>query len=435
MFMISTDTIVALSSSPAVAARAIVRLSGNEAKTIASAFVALPALANRFQRRSIRVGSWQVPGSVCYFQSPRSYTGEDLVEFHLPGNRLISERLIKQCIERGARLAEPGEFTARAYFNGKMDLTQAEGVAASIGAMNQHQLDAARQLLAGELARRMNPLVEQVAETLALLEAGIDFVDEDISFISQEDLSLRLASADRSLEELVNNSARFGPLGAEPTIALVGRPNAGKSTLLNCLAKHERAIVSPIAGTTRDALSVDVVLAHGVVKLIDIAGLEQNDHANDIEQQMQSRARQIVHSADVIVSVMEAKDDQPAIDTGRQPDICVRSKIDLGGKMRAGELAVSALTHDGIEPLRQSLDRHVFGATSTGQTLALNSRHLQAITNGRAALARAMADAHSGHECVALHLREALDELSQITGAVSPDDVLGKVFAKFCIGK
>lgn len=433
--MISTDTIAALSSSAGIAPRAIVRLSGNLASIIVDQLANLPASAARSECVLLHIGNWRIPGTLYFFAGPHSYTGEDLAELHVPGNPIIWKKTLQQCVESGARLAEPGEFTARAFFNGKIDLTQAEGIAATIGALNDRQLAAARQLMAGELARRLTPITQLIANTLALIEAGIDFVNEEISFISTEDVRQRIDETCGQLNVLMETSAYFGAAGAEPTVVLVGRPNAGKSTLLNALAKCERAIVSPTAGTTRDALSADVVLPHGIIKMIDVAGLEEQPAQSEIDQRMQARATATIESADFVLHLVDSEDDSPPPHMSRVPDLRVRTKIDLRNHIAADEIGVSAVTGAGIDRLRSTIDRLVFGTAGSEAALTLNSRHIHQITTAQAALDSARSDIDRGHEYVALHLRDALDHLGQITGTISPDDLLGKIFSQFCIGK
>ncbi|MGB7160846.1 MAG: GTPase, partial [Tepidisphaeraceae bacterium] len=252
--MTAADTIAAISSAVGPAARMIVRMSGDRASEIASSLSPVSRFGSEshsnvlknigmcrapVSRQMISFAGLSLPVWLYAFHSPRSYTGENLVEFHLPGNPLLARMLLDECLHHGARLAEPGEFTARAYFNGRLDLAAAEGVAATIAAQNEAELQAARQLLAGELARRLRPTMDALAETLALVEAGIDFSDEDVSFIAPEELAARIDRADGALSDLVGSTARFERLAHEPQIVLVGRPNAGKSTLLNALAGRE----------------------------------------------------------------------------------------------------------------------------------------------------------------------------------------------------
>ena len=310
--MLSSETIVALSSAPGVAARAIVRLSGSMAANIAGTMATFSEIPGAAQRCVIHISSWKFYATIYLFRAPRSYTGEDLIEFHLPARFTV----VRAADPKHAQAAEGAGLNAGGSYRRKpfstweeMDLTQAEGVAATIAALNQRELTAARQLAAGELARRTAPITELIAEeTLALVEAGIDFVDEDVSFISSSDVVDRLNQVDQMLGDLVEQSARFGPIGAEPTVVLIGRPNAGKSTLLNALAKSDRAIVSPVAGTTRDALSAEVVLSHGIVKMIDVAGIDESHSLSDIDQQMQAQACRTAESADVIINVNSTVD-------------------------------------------------------------------------------------------------------------------------------
>jgi tRNA modification GTPase len=396
----------------------------------------------------LRFADLAVPATLYAFRAPRSYTGDDLIEFHLPGNPLLARLLLDHLSAAGARLAQPGEFTARAYFNGRLDLAEAEGVAATIAASNDRELSAARQLLAGELSRRLRPAIDLVAETLALVEAGIDFADEGISFLGHDDVLARIDRADDVIASLLDESARFEPLSHQPVVVLLGRPNAGKSTLLNALAGRERALVSPVAGTTRDALSVEVPLPGGLVRLIDVAGLEPGEGPNhggplhDVERQMAERARRAAEESDVLVLVRDATDPRPSVATPRPPDLIVWSKIDLAGDLSplAPGSHVSATMGTGLFDLRAELGRIAFGDKAGGgssSSLALNARHVRSVDDAREAiaLARVSAVAGEGAEFIAHDLRAALDALGAVLGAVTPDDLLGRIFSSFCIGK
>jgi tRNA modification GTPase len=430
------DTIAAISSAVGPAARMVVRISGPESSSLAERLGASNA-GSGVVRATLALAGLSFPAWVYRFIAPRSYTGQDLLELHLPGNVLLARMVLDWLLAQGVRSAEPGEFTARAYFNGKLDLAQAEGVAAAIAAQSGQHLAAARQLMAGELSRRLEPIMAALADALALVEADIDFSEEDIQLLSRAEIGRRMAAILRQLQALLADSARFEKLSHEPTIVLAGRPNAGKTTLANALAGQARGLVSPRAGTTRDALSVEVVLHRGIVRLIDIAGLEDEAHQHEIPRQMQQRARRAIAEADVLVLLREASDARPAFALPRQPQLTVISKIDLPGAIAPpeGHLGVSAITGAGMEALRNALDNLAFGSDLPGAALALTARHLQAIDEAAAALRRGLNEPAAAPEILAAELRCALDALGQILGIVTPDDILGKIFATFCIGK
>ena len=463
--MIPSDTIAAFATAVAPAARIVLRTSGPRAISVATELCAeLPASAGQV---TLAFASLRCPAWVYLFHAPRSYTGEDTVEYHLPGSPVLGRMLFDDLLARGIRSAEAGEFTARAYFAGKLDLTEAEGVAATIAAGNAAELAAARQLLAGELARRLLPVTDRIADTLALVEIGIDFAEEDVTFLDVAEVRRRVAEAGALLAALVADSDRFEPLSHEPRVVLAGRPNAGKSSLLNALAGVGRAVVSPVAGTTRDVLSAPVDLPRGRVQLVDAAGVETEpgrvgpvpaepaSRAVDTERSrdadrarrglrppradtarlcavavaMQSRAATAIASADVLVLVRDATDDRPDVPLPRPPDLRVTNKVDL-----TGTPGVSAITGEGLDGLRLAIDTTAFGRCGAGGRLALNRRHLSAVAEARAALARA-ADRAALAELAAADLRAALDAVGSVVGSVTPDDVLGRIFGTFCIGK
>jgi tRNA modification GTPase len=365
------------------------------------------------------------------FPNGHSYTGEESAELHLPGNVLMAQMTLEALYKAGARPAEPGEFTARAFFNGRLDLAEAEGVAATIAANNQRELDAARRLQAGELTRRLRPMADQLTQMLALVEAGIDFSEEDVQFLTRDDLVRRTGEVVGALRKILAESRRLEVIAHEPTVVLCGRPNAGKSTLLNTICGRHRAVVSPVAGTTRDLLRAEAELEHGIVHLIDTAGLEAevagSGEAGSIARQMRQAAQRAVEEADVLVLVHAAEDRLPALELHRTPDLVVRSKVDLAD----GE-GVSCVTGQGIEPLRQRLDELAF-ARGGGERLVLNDRHRRQIEVAIGELGEI--ENAAPDELAAEHLRGALNALGEITGMVCPDDVLGRVFATFCIGK
>jgi tRNA modification GTPase len=468
------DTIAAISSVPAPSARIIVRLSGSHSHVIASEIANLKSFAPASAQRVILCFSnLNFPAWIYAFHSPHSYTGEDSIEFHIPGSPVLAKMLLDELYHRGARAAEPGEFTARAFFNGKIGLTEAEGVAATISAGNEAELSAARQLLAGELAKRLAPITDSMAQTLALIEVGIDFTEEDVTFLAAEEISQRVADADSALAELLDQSARFEQLTHEPRIVCAGRPNAGKSSLINALTNQTRAIVSDVAGTTRDVLTAALDLPRGRVVLADVAGIElhaspfsggpqgrvvDGDDAstrpfglpvtnamNLIDRSMQQHTKTAIESADHVVLVRDCTDERPTLELARHAELVVLTKMDLRSKEAPDELRgvrgvetvlVSSKTGDGMDKLRDALDALAFGTWRTGATLALNRRHIAAIHQAREALSRAsLRVTDNAPELVAMDLRDVLDSLGSIVGQITRDDVLGRIFSAFCIGK
>ncbi len=482
--MITGDTIAAISSSAGPAARMIVRLSGPTARSIVAELAAVGLPRPTAMRANLRFRGWTLPAWLYVFNAPRSYTGEDLVEVHLPGNPLLARLFLQELIRAGARQADPGEFTARAYFNGRMNLTEAEGVAATISAHGEDELRAARRLMSGELTRQLARPIDELAEVLALVEVSIDFSEEDVSFLTPEEIRRRVDTVGDALRQLVRDSTRFESLSHEIEFVLVGRPNAGKSTLLNALCGHERAVVSAVAGTTRDVLSAEVALRRGMVRISDAAGLADDSASGAgamvgsedetmsasrrqagtlaplesasargvcgdsrssqmstiIATRMREQSLRTLERADCVILVRDIADDLPVLQLSRTPDLVVRSKADRAGSMASilpGDdvLLVSAVTGQGMVELRSRLDSLAFGRAG-GSSLALNVRHLSAIDEALGALARAAELAGGDQaEMLAFELRAGLDALGGIVGQVSPDDVLTRVFAAFCIGK
>ncbi len=450
--MNAADTICALSSPPGPAGAVLVRLSGPDVLSVVKQLGAAMDARPGSYFCSLGIDDLPVPCRINIFLAPHSYTGQDVVELLLPGNPLLAQWVLAALLRRGARLAEAGEFTARAFFNGKMDLTNAEGVAAVIAARDRHHQRAARRLMDGELTAQLRRPLEAVAHTLALLEAEVDFSEEDISFISVDQRRVQVASIIAQLSDLLTRSPRLEPLDRPPALVLAGRPNAGKSTLLNALCGWERAVVSPEAGTTRDVLAVPLLLPRGWAQIEDMAGLESAGGAQAQEPQsslangqapasqaeaaraMQEQAQRRLLEADAIVLVRAWDDWRPAISLPRPADLTVITKCDRGAALdaAAGHLAVSARDGRNMGALRRALDRLAFGHRAADK-LALTARHVRAIELALEALQRAQQE--SATELAAHELRLALDHLGSIGGRVDPDQVLGMIFSQFCVGK
>lgn len=454
--MLSSDTIVAISSAPGSSARGILRLSGSQAWTLALSVAQIVSHPTESQspgghraypiRLTSASGATGIPGLLLLFRGPRSYTGLDVAELHLPGSpallHMVQESLMHD--GGGARQAGPGEFTAQAFFNGKMDLTHAEGIAATIAAGNERQLRAAANLRDGDLHQWVAQTCEQLADLLALVEAEIDFSDESgVHFISAADIQTRLAAVLERIILLERCGQRWEGLDQLPVVVFTGQANVGKSSLINALTGQPRAIVSPVAGTTRDALSTLMPSRLGSIRLVDVAGIEPASH--ELSNQMSQTRLTALQTADLVVLILDWQDDtdnlphDPA--AGGSHPLVVQNKIDLAQALpRATSsevIQVSALTGQGLEELRAVICRRLqiiqgFGAE---HLVTLNQRHRGLLAATRDALAHTTVADSSHAELLASDLRHALNLLGQITGTISPDDILGRIFSSFCIGK
>jgi len=453
------DTIAAVSSPPGRSQRGLIRISGPSAFPILESLLAGPA-PDQFPPRVLspaRLASPPIAVLVARFPRPAGYTGEDAVELQLPGNPALLQRMLRQATRAGARLAEPGEFTFRAFTAGKLDLTQAEGVAATIAATSDGQLKAAELLRQGRLGGLAHELVNQLSDTLALVEAGIDFADEeDVVPISPEELLARLQTMRSRLEELYRGSRAWGEIETLPRVVLVGPPSSGKSTLFNALLGYTRAVVSPAAGTTRDVLSEPIKLPGPTgrpieLMLVDLAGLDTP--RGQLDRQIQQTAAEAIERADLLLLTHPAEAPYP--DTplpftlpDDTPRLRVLTKADLASDATQTldvELGVSATEPRNLELLRRTIAERIgHRAASPGSDmLALQPRHEQAIQIAiqqfDVAIDHLQPQRHQRHidrvELIADTLRGTLDALGALGGEMTPDDVLGRVFATFCIGK
>ncbi len=438
--MIAGDTIAACATPWGHAHRAMVRLSGPLA--FATAGCHGPPSGRALLRTALPLGHSQLPVLLAAFPGPHSYTGEDLAELQFAGSPFLVERVLQALTSiPGVRLAQPGEFTARAYFNGRLTLEQAEGVAAVISAGSREQLDAARDLLDGRTGDSYRALTEELATLLALVEAGIDFTDqEDVVAIDGPTLSRRLGVLRGAVVRHLGGDHAAESLSMLPRVALVGRPNAGKSTLFNALLGRRRAVASPEAGTTRDVLSEPLDLSRDApgapaVLIQDLAGLDQ--HAGPD----QSAARAALNAADLLVWCdPTGRFDADPLTLPDIPTIRVRTFADQPHPHATREdLAVCAMDGWRLPVLRRAIADAATGARGAG-VAALLPRHRRALLAALAGLDEALALVSGAErlpepEVIAQSLRLALDELADLTGRITPDDVLGRVFATFCVGK
>ncbi len=434
-----SDTIVALSSAPGAGGRAIVRLSGPKSLEVMTPL--FEARDDAFPGRGVHAGDLRlpelhapVPANVHLSLAPRSYTGQDLVEIHLPGVPAIVNCLIQNLLSSGARSALPGEFTMRAFLAGKLDLTQAEGVLGILHAGSRDELQQALGQLAGGVLGPMRQLREDLLCLLADLEAGLDFAEEDIHFIESGDLLRRLEAAARVISDVLNQM-RTRAIHSRPLrVVLVGPPNAGKSSLFNALLGRDAALTSPVAGTTRDYLS-EVSRYDGVdFELIDTAGVQ--NPANWIEGQAQSLAASQGDEADINLICSATGDFTIGNLQAKHPQrhLLVRTKCDLE-QAGPGQIATSALTGVGLHELWTRLVAVARQVVSSG-TAPNASRSIHHLEKTLHCLDRARSSVERGEpELVALEIRSALAELGELTGAVFTDDLLDRIFSRFCIGK
>jgi tRNA modification GTPase len=375
-------------------------------------------------------------GIALYFPAPHSYTGEPVLELHGHGGPVVMQQLLAACVEAGARHAEPGEFTRRAFLEGKLDLAQAEAVADLIDAASREAARSALRSLSGEFSAAIDALKTELIELRALTEAMLDFPEEDVDTVHRDDAASRLAGVKAQLEAVLAKSRQGSLLRSGIHVVIAGRPNVGKSSLLNRLAGEERAIVTPIAGTTRDALREPIQIEGVPLIVVDTAGLRA---ATDLVEQLGiERTQRELERADLVLAVREAGvPDLPLEDLPAQAQrIDVYNKADLvpGFHAPPGAIAVSAKTGQGLDVLRRAI-LAAAGWTSTGESVFLaRERHLLALERARTHLEAAAAQLPRW-EFFAEELRQAHVALGAITGEFTADDLLGEIFSRFCIGK
>jgi tRNA modification GTPase len=478
------DTIVAIATPPGRGGVGVVRLSGPDSRKIAAPMLCLkhdlepgravfgelaePVSTRRAAKplTELRLGADPSTSSeqaasaptqtridevvVTYFAKPHSYTTDDVIEISAHGSPVVLRHIVELCVAAGARLAEPGEFTMRAFLNGRIDLTQAEAVRDLIDSQTLYQAQVAAQQLGGALSTRLQTIKQKLGELIALLEAGIDFAEDDVSVLPDARILEQIAAVRAPLEQL-SSSFAYGKIVHEGlTLAIVGRPNVGKSSLFNRLAERERAIVTATPGTTRDLVSETVAIGGIPVKLVDTAGIRKSlDEAESIGIR---KSMEALADADLVLVVFDVSEERTKEDeellaqAEARTAIVVENKCDLvesGQWAKAiGQLArvrTSAVSGDGLKELRGEILRHVTGGTvGAGEPGFLtNVRHARLIKDSLAALSAAESAVANKvpHEMLLLDLYNALRPLDVITGATTTDDILNLIFNTFCIGK
>jgi len=456
----ATDTIAAISTPPGRGGIGIVRLSGPLAAEYAAQLVNLRQPLEHARARladvldELSAGNERIDEAVVtWFAAPNSYTAEDLVEIAAHGSPVVLELLLRRALDLGARLAEPGEFTQRALLAGKLDLTQAEAVRDLIDAQTLTQARQAASQMGGALSRRVRPTKEALVELIALLEAGIDFAEDDVDVTPKEEIARRIAQLEPPLAALEATFARGRIVHDGLTLAIMGRPNAGKSSLFNRLVERDRAIVTATPGTTRDLVTERISLDGIPLELVDTAGLREA--SEEVEMLGVARSREALADAALVLVVLDGTEplngEERALlaAVAGRPALVAINKSDLAASDRVSAdlaeaawahvpaLPTSALTGEGIAALRERLVALATGGAASEPGLLTSLRHQQAIATARAALADAARanDSAIPHEMILIDLYRGLWALDSLTGQTTPDDILNLIFSTFCIGK
>jgi tRNA modification GTPase len=441
------DTIAAIATPPGNGGVGIIRISGPAVQSIAhqiSRKTLKPRYAHycHFHDIDDRVID---SGLLLYFPGPASFTGEDTLELQGHGGSVVLDMLLRRVLSLGARLANPGEFSQRAFLNNKIDLAQAEAIADLITSGTEQAVRSAQQSMQGLFSEQINELIDELIELRVYIEAAIDFVDEEIDFLSDGMVTNKIEQLRLKLQKIHATAQQGRLLHDGITVVLAGKPNAGKSSLLNALAGHEAAIVTDIAGTTRDVLRERIQIDGMPLHIIDTAGL--HDSENIVEQEGIRRAQREIEKADKVLLLMDSTDSENSTLLDKLPtniDVTrVFNKIDLSGhpaqiidSAHQVEIYLSAKTGAGLDLLKQHLKASVGFGETTDNIFIARRRHLQALTQAQEAVENASYQlSNHAPELVAEDLRQAQTSLSEITGEFTSDDLLGEIFGSFCIGK
>ncbi len=451
MSTLSADIIAAIATPPGRGGVGIVRLSGKNLHEIANTLTQKKLSPRHATYAKFRDENGDVidEGIALFFPAPHSFTGEDVLELQGHGGPIVMQGLLQRAVQLGARLAKPGEFSERAFLNDKIDLTQAEAIADLINANSDQAARCAMRSLQGDFSKTVHNLVDELTQLRLFVEAAIDFPDEDIDFINSSDVKKRLQQVISKIDS-VKATAKQGTLLQEGlTVVIAGKPNAGKSSLLNCLSGREVAIVTEIAGTTRDVLREYIHIDGMPLHIIDTAGLR--DSEDIVEQEGMRRAWSAMESADIVLLVSDITDTTDNVELpfaeklpANIPIVMIKNKIDLSKDApqikqtnNTTEIYLSAKNNTGIDILKKYLkDIAGFHANTEGLFIA-RRRHLDAIAKAQALISNGLTqlNSHNASELLAEDLRLAQLALAEITGEFTSDDLLGKIFSEFCIGK
>lgn len=452
----NTDTIAAIATAQGRGGVGIIRLSGPQAQQIGE-HICARSLTPRHAHYGAFYAAEQTPldqGLALYFPAPHSFTGEHVVELQGHGGPVVMDMLLKRCLELGARLANPGEFSERAFLNDKLDLAQAEAIADLIEASSEQAARNALRSLQGAFSKRVHALTEELIHLRIQVEAAIDFPEEEIDFLADGHIQSLLEQVMSSLNEVLREAGQGALLRDGMTVVIAGRPNAGKSSLLNALAGHEAAIVTDIAGTTRDVLREHIHLDGMPLHVIDTAGLRKT--SDQVEQIGVERALKAIHEADRVLLVVDSSAPEAADPFALWPEFLtelpatdkvtlIRNKADLSNEAVGlhseadGQVTISlsARSGEGLDLLREHLKTCMGFSQTAESSFSARRRHLEALRSAQTSLEHGYQQltACGAGELLAEDLRMAQKALGEITGEFSSDDLLGRIFSSFCIGK
>lgn len=451
------DTIIALATPPGIGAIGVIRLSG--AKTFEIVNVLFPSkdlkqqLSHTIHFGLIKDGSESIDEVVIsLYKSPRSYTGEDVIEISCHGSPYVQQQVLQACINKGARMAKPGEFTQRAFLKGKLDLTQAEAVADLIASNTSASQKAALNNVRGGFSQVLKELREKLISFSALIELELDFSQEDVEFADRKEFYKIIKEAGIITQQLLESFQLGNVIKNGVTVAIIGKPNAGKSTLLNTLLNENRAIVSDIAGTTRDTIEEILNIKGILFRLIDTAGIRE--HSTDVIELVGiERSMAKMHAADIVLYIFDVNDTLPGelkvvseqFDKSAKKYLLIGNKLDVLENDAADNfpnlenlVLISAKNNVGIDAIKDELFRHTVSEQPTTESMVVtNARHAEALAQVKKSLSdiEAGLDAAISGDLLALDIRRCLHYISEITGDISNEDVLDFIFSKFCIGK
>ena len=454
-----TDTIAAIATPPGEGGISVIRVSGENTFTIIEKIFSsteekfTPVVIGSFNSHTVHFGYISDEGNlvdevlITVFKSPGTYTGEDVVEISSHGGTFVAAKILRLLFKQGARLAEPGEFTKRAFLNGRMDLSQAEAVADLIHAKTESAHESSIKQLEGSLSHYVSKVKEDILNAVSLVELELDFAEEDLEFVHKKELRDKLTAIIGDIEKIIASYITGRVIREGAKLVIAGNPNAGKSSLFNHLLRTNRAIVSDIAGTTRDYIEENLIIEGVLFNLTDTAGLRISE--DTIESEGIKRSYERMKEADLILFLIDSSEDETSIqnnikyfgenfDTGKS--IMVFSKSDLNKQPGKPGLHISILNDDSIEELKKEMVAKVFskeGSVSSGDIILTNLRHKTCLENTVESLRNAVKtlDDNMSGEYISVDLRNALSHLGEITGEVTNEDILSHIFSKFCIGK